>query len=196
MTNNEFSVSKHAIAKRLSPTKRGSNLFGVSALLILGILAGFGTLPTSASPSPATQTIPASHAIVTLVSPNGGDSASNFYLVNSNPIPYMPNSNDRTLSVQLPSGSQPVSVQAFRTNPDGSVTQGNRFAWNVTSTGDNYIMSSVSLLGLGQYSVYEVVTFADGTHTQSNSVNFIFMTSLPPVVTSPAALSGEFPYAP
>ena len=131
-----------------------------------------------------------------MVAPNGGDSVSSFYVLNSNPIPHMPNSNDRTISIQLPSGSRPVSVQAFRTNPNGSMTQGNRFTWNVTSTGANYIMSNVSLLGIGKYSVYEVVTFADGTQSQSNSVHFIFMTSLPPVVTTPAALPGGSPYAP
>ena len=107
MTNKDFSVLKHAIAKRLSPTKRGMSLFGVSALLILGILAGFSTLPTSASPPPAGQAISASPVFVTLVAPNGGDSVSNFYVLNPDPIPYMPNSNDRTLSIQLPSGSQP-----------------------------------------------------------------------------------------
>lgn len=196
MTNKNSSALKHAIAKRLSPTERGMSLFGVSALLILGILAGFSTLPTSASPSPATQAISASPVIMTLVAPNGGDSVSNFYVLNPNPVPYGPNSNDRTLSIQLPSGSQPVSVQAFRTNPNGSVTQGNQFTWNVASTGDNYFMSSVSPLGLGTYSVYEVVTFADGTQAQSNSINFMFMTSLPSVVTTPSGVTGGPPYAP
>jgi hypothetical protein len=196
MTSKSFSSLKYAIAKRLTPTKRGMGLCGVSALLILGIMAGFSTLPTSASPPPVAQAIPASSVYVTLVAPNGGDSASNLYVLNPNPSPYGPDTNDRTLSTQLPSGSQPVSVQAFRTNPNGSVTQGNQFAWNMTSTGDNYIMSSVSILGLGTYSVYEVVTFADGTQLQSNSINFVFMTSLPSVVTTPSGVTEGPPYAP
>jgi hypothetical protein len=195
MTNKNFSSLKHATSKRLALTNRGMSLFGVSALLILGIMAGFSALPTSASPPPAAQGAPASSVIVTLVAPSGGESVSNVYVLNPNPSPYGPNTNDRTLSIQVPSGSQPVGVQAFRANPNGSVTQGNRFTWNMTSTGDNYIMSNVSPLGLGAYSVYEVVTFADGSQAQSNSINFVFMTSLPPVVTTPSGVTNGSPYA-
>jgi hypothetical protein len=188
---------RHAVAKRIGLTKIGIDLFAVSALLVLGILAGLSALPASASPS-AAQATPAG-VTATLVPPNSADfahSLSYVYLLNRNPIPYMPNPNDRILSVQAPAGSHPSSVQAFRTNPNGSVTQGNLFTWNVTSTSYNYIMSNPNLLPLGNYSVYAIVTFADGTQSRSNSVNFIITMSLPPLVTTHATTAGRPPYDP
>jgi hypothetical protein len=197
MTNKDVSGSKRVSTKRLHLTKRGISLLGVSALLILGILAGFALLAL-ASPSPAAQPTPAG-VTATLVPPSSASfvhSLNYVYVLNHHPIPYAPNPNDRILSVQVPAGSRPTSIQAFRTNPDGSLTQGNLFTWNVTSTSYNYIMSNVNLLAPGKYSVYAIVTFADGTQSKSNSVSFMVMMSPPHIVVTHPATVGRPPYAP
>lgn len=170
----------------------------MSALLVVGILAGFSIVSASAPPLPAAQAAQ-TDVMATLVPPNSADfvhSLTYTYVFNPHPIPYMPNPDERMLSVQVPAGSQPASVQAFRTNPNGSVTQGNRFAWNLTSTSYNYIMNNAKPLVPGNYSVYAIVTFADGTQSKSNSVNFVIAMSLPPITPSSHAIAGRPPYAP
>jgi hypothetical protein len=78
----------------------------------------------------------------------------------------------RSYSVVVPSSSTPTKVQAFRVNPGGSLTPGTVELWNLIATGDNYIMTSSLPLSPGEYSVYVVVTFADGKTAVSNTVSF------------------------
>ena len=77
----------------------------------------------------------------------------------------------RTLEVTVPSSTSPVSVEFFRTNPDGSVTTGTQ-PWSVAATGYTYVDSNSTAVPAGDYSVVVTVTFADGSSSSSSPVTF------------------------
>ncbi|MDA4133131.1 MAG: hypothetical protein OK454_08420 [Thaumarchaeota archaeon] len=83
----------------------------------------------------------------------------------------------RQLSTIVPQGSTPLSIEAFRLNPDGTVTASGTNAWNLALTGDDYIFTANTPtnpepLATGDYQAYTVVTFAGGTAVQSNTCSF------------------------
>jgi hypothetical protein len=73
---------------------------------------------------------------------------------------------DMRLSTQVPTDTNPVSVQAFVGGTAGSV-----HPWSTSSTGWNYIIDFGPANDLpGTYPTYTITTFADGTTSQSNTV--------------------------
>ncbi len=83
----------------------------------------------------------------------------------------------RTLATTVPPGTMPQTVQAFRTNPDGTTTPGNLFTWDITQTGYTYYITSSAAIPAGNYSVYTVVGFADGNKVKSNPVTMTIESS-------------------
>jgi len=70
------------------------------------------------------------------------------------------------VSTQVPSSTQPVSVQAFINGKGASV-----HPWDVSATGYNYIIDFGPAPNMpGNYTVYTQVTFADGSTANSNTV--------------------------
>ena len=83
-----------------------------------------------------------------------------------------PAGSTRQISTVVPNTTTPLTVQAIRTNPDGTQTDGVVEDWNIALTGYNYIISSNLVIPAGDYSVYTIVTFAGGATARSNTCTF------------------------
>lgn len=81
------------------------------------------------------------------------------------------------VSTVVPSNSTPVTIQGFIKNPGSSTyTPGAVFNWDIQQTGYNYIIQYGPAPDLpGTYEVHTVVTFGDGSQTQSNDVEIIIV---------------------
>ena len=107
--------------------------------------------------------------------PGGGtvETAKAFWNLSGDPTTATFHQGDsRVLNTEVPDGSSPTSIQAFRTNPDGSVTTSSVLPWDVSATGYTYEITATSILAAGAYSVYTQVTFSDGNTVKSNVCKF------------------------
>jgi len=166
---------RQGIPRRRGQATRGKVVLAISALVLLGTLTGF--IPVMAVGAAALTAVTA-----TLITPDGAKTTVAHFVSDSSP--YGPKTT-RSMAIAVANTTQPATVQLFRTNPGGSVTKGNKATWDVAKTGYTYNAATDSSLKAGSYFSYAIVTFKDGSQSQSNEVTFVVMKTLPAPIVVP-----------